>query len=638
MSAAWYPACIVNLRLRFDESLTLDLDSQTPDPIEAQLAEPMPVRSTAQPTPAFLAQGSDGVSWIRNRTPTKAKVELNGLRTASTFQLTFDYRDFPLDPRLLRAVGVEIHLGTVRARAFGEGAGSNQEWPAESQLQTRNAAGEPNLETQVLVGMVDESTLEFDDDRGTVTMEGRDLRGILIDKPLNVCLLNDLDVTQPIDVVVRTIISWHPFGQQFLVVAYQNDWPDYIIPSPMADGVSRSRQGARRGARAAGRRTRGRRLRPTGNTTQLTFWDAITQYCQIVGAIPSFVGTTLYIRPIRTVFSQAAVAFAGDAFYASPFLDGRPRIDANGRPFSIRRLVIGEHTRKFHFKRKQAGVKPKAIELIATDVDARGVGRIVTVRHPPAPPNPRARRNRQACVNTNTSGAATSRGNARARTTDVSPSGRQSQEDVRRVPWPFGADEARMRLVAYAMFEEQARGETEGSIGSKTLASFSNEAHEYDPDLLRLRAGDAIQVVHDLRAPNGARARAHAFVNDRRRPLAELIAEIRGNLGGDENLARAIALTTRNMVTELSSTFRTTQVTYTWGMKEGIEVEANFVTYIERRYSAEQEAAVRANIATEARERRARALARQAGTARAPTSRTATATPGPATPPPRRTP
>lgn len=55
-----------------------------------------------QPEPLVLRRGDANVSYVLNRVPKRASVELPGYRQAATFELTVDFKELPIDPRTLQ--------------------------------------------------------------------------------------------------------------------------------------------------------------------------------------------------------------------------------------------------------------------------------------------------------------------------------------------------------------------------------------------------------------------------------------------------------------------------------------------------------------------------------------------------------
>lgn len=101
-------------------------------------------------TPVPIAAIPRSVEWTRN-----------SARKADTASVTLDYRDFPLDPRIMQAVQVQIHVGT---------------------LQHPDLPFAPTLENRRFVGLADTNAVAIGDDN-TVTLECRDYTGPFLDRP-----------------------------------------------------------------------------------------------------------------------------------------------------------------------------------------------------------------------------------------------------------------------------------------------------------------------------------------------------------------------------------------------------------------------------------------------------------------------
>src|ERR1700736_908782 len=101
--------CIVNFRLRFDDAFQSQGASKAPDPV---VPPPGPSSSSQPPgvlstLPTALTGTQDDLSVIFGTVPMRCTVELPGYRIAGTWQIEMPFRDFPFDPRAIRACGVE---------------------------------------------------------------------------------------------------------------------------------------------------------------------------------------------------------------------------------------------------------------------------------------------------------------------------------------------------------------------------------------------------------------------------------------------------------------------------------------------------------------------------------------------------
>lgn len=581
----FYPSVVVNMKIRFDESLQVQ-PAETPVPNRAglnSLAKP----AQPQPQPLITQRGDANTTFILGRVPIKASVELPGYREAGKFSAEFEFRDVPIDPRTVRAAAVEIHCGAVPASEFSAGMGAvTPDAPRRSVITTRTAAGQPNPETLQLVGIVDEWNVTHNDSGSTISISGRDLRAPLIDTPISTKpgepqVLADLDFGQPIDRFVTQLLRVRPEFADYTVAVNPEEWPGGIVPSPNADGVvPRVRRGAN-GARAGGRGT------PNSGSADLSFWDMITRTCYLVGAIPYFRGFELLIRPSRNIFTQQNAG--NDPMNPTPFSGGEPRyFDAPSRtilpdPLRVRRLVYGRDVESISFDRKFGGYqRPRVVRCVSTDTSSpnRGTARIVEGRWPtPAAPE-------------------------RARRTRVAPGDGGATEEILNIPVPGVRDPARLQFIAQSIFEEIGRGELGGACSTRNLASFGGDNR--DPDLIRLKPGDAIEFGVDTRYLNSTPPLVSAYTDNQRASFEEAVADITSRIG-DENLARVLVATSRGQIKDLQRFFRVSTVKFSWdgsGMKIDFDFQNYFVPALENLTKASTGVVERTSVPGQARRRR----------------------------------
>lgn len=548
----YYPSCVVHLKIRFDEALHI---VNTPDPVSAQsIAQKNQslIPGTQQPRlqPLIINHGEGNATFVMDRVPIDAKFSLPGYRQAATFDLTFLFKDLPIDPRTVRAAAVECHVGTVSAEDYATGVVRvEQSGIRKSILRTRDAAGHPRADTIVLVGIIDEWTTTYSDKTPTVKISGRDMRGILLDSPISAETLKSLDSSQTIDAVVRKILLLHPQGERFSVAINPSEWPNGIVGAPAApELLPRHRRGARRNARR-------NNTRPPSDTNSLNFWDVIVRYCYLVGAIPHFVGTELRIRPSRSIFEQQRAGF--DPTIATPFLPNQPRT-VNDQQFSVRRIVYGRDVRELVFNRKFGGQqRPKTVRCVSVDLsrDSRGVGTIVSGQWPPED---------------------TSTQSTRSRRNSVSPSNSQSQEEILNIPVPGIASAERLTEIARGLFEEIGRNELGGHCSTKNYSSQGGSND--DPDMLRLRPGDGVEFYFDNNLNVNTVQQAYST------PFEQAVQNVMRVTGGNEDLARVIVATARGQILELPKFFRVANVDITWKNDKGFELEFEFQNYFVQRY------------------------------------------------------
>lgn len=565
MPNVWRPNCVFNLELRFDEALHV---VTTPDPVsvEARVANPPGddvrnlINNLSTQEPLITQRGDGNVSYVLNRLPKKATVELPGYRQAGNFEITLPFVDLPLDPRTLRAAKVDIHLGAVSDDDFAAGMrGRGPNGARRSIIRTRDDAGRPNQNTLLMLGLVDEMKVRHTQQGSEVTLHGRDYRGILLDSPLNPQALAGLYADFTIDKLVAQLISFHPFGDRFTVLVNPAEWPNGEIPSPLnADVLPRHRRGAR------GNR-RGGRTNVPGSSQQMTFWDAIVQYCYLVGAIPYFSGSDLRIRPTRSIFDQQRAGF--DPSIATPFLPDAPRTPPGGAPFSVRRMVYGRGIKEIEFTRRFAGnARPHVVRCVSVDTSngSRGTGMVIQAQWPQPANDTRTRA---------------------ARTTSVSPGGQQAHEEVLTIAVPGIRDQARLLVIARNLFEEIGRNEIGGTCETNDLASFGGS--NQDPDLLRLRPGDGIEFYTDTRRATSGAPLVGTIVDSAREPFDQAVRRVARTIG-QEDLARVIVATARGQVSELQTFFRVSNVKFDWDHDKGVGIGFDFQNYFVQRFGNEQ--------------------------------------------------
>ena len=123
--------------------------------------------------------------------PKRVEVNINDYTQADTFSCELDYKNFPFDPRALRALGVTVHMEDTNDEII----------PSES-----NA---------IFQGFADEDTIELDENSRIVKFEGRDFTSLLIDAPYP--KQSTIALSTPLDDIISQIISSLPAVQNIRV-------------------------------------------------------------------------------------------------------------------------------------------------------------------------------------------------------------------------------------------------------------------------------------------------------------------------------------------------------------------------------------------------------------------------------------
>lgn len=592
----YYPSLACQIILRFDSDLLQGKPEPAPTAVGDLLSLGVGKSQTVFSKPDFSldpdTEGLQKLTFVPIRVPKSANIELTGYRQSSKFSITMDYRQLPIDPRLLRAAAVDIFLGTVSDSSFGSG----MTYPIEDNVirptvvATKNIAQTTNLDTILLRGVVDSWTVSHTENSSEIIIEGRDLRAILMESYIIPEMLKRLDLTKPIDDVVKQIIGLHPFGNNMPIGINSDEWKDFGgIPSPA--GVDLNTRVTYPAVTPEPSNTSGvgtpgtiPTLQPPGDPTRLTFWDVITKYCFLVGAIPYFVATTLWIRPARHLFSQLKQGNQQNPNLKTPFINGLPRI-VDGSPLSVRKLIYGHNVRELRFERKYTGQKPQIIRCVSIDTSSknRGMGKLIEGFWPDITPQQQK-----------TSTYATSI--KKAKGSSISASGKAVKSEILTIPVPGQRSVKRLQQIARDIFEEIAHQEMGGNCTTKSLGSFGGS--NADADMLRLRPGDAVEFAISGRPLNG-KPNLAAEAIDVQTSINKNNSQYIFDLVKDKNLADAIAISANPKQTNpLMTFFRVQNVKFSWDASSGIEIQFDFQNYVVSRFEIDPVTAPFANFKT----------------------------------------
>lgn len=128
-------------------------------------------------------------------------VGINDHKTSDTFTAEIDYKNFPFDPRSIRACGVKIHMEDMKSLYTRDGA-----------LNTIV----PTPENAVFAGFVDEDSVTFNESSRKVRLEGRDFSCLLIDQKYKE--LSPISHTDPIDVTIKNFLKGFPATREIVLV------------------------------------------------------------------------------------------------------------------------------------------------------------------------------------------------------------------------------------------------------------------------------------------------------------------------------------------------------------------------------------------------------------------------------------
>lgn len=580
MPAGFYPSCVCRLTIRFEEALTLtdtrnaaQLDPTLGPGAGTALAGFAATRNALTNPPGFQLGYSKGLLLPPGppvslggleMVPRSASIELPGVRQAGKFDLEIAYRDLPIDPRTVRACRVEIFLGAVQADQFARG----------EQLAT-HVAGVPTQDL-LMVGTVDLWDAKHSNATSVVRLEGRDLVGILLDTKLPLQFLQQLDLSKNIVDVIHQILSGNKAvlsptspltpltgptgligqGLDIVVEADLGEWGGEIPVLGRLGELTETRKGV--AATSA---------QMTPNSQKISYWDLITRYCALLGAVPqlrtvsaaeaqsstTFTSTGKQLSPGQIVLSvrRARNLFAQQKT-PTPFAGGQPRKlraplveKGQEQDLFVRRLVFGRDISEFNFQKKFHGTVVPTVRTWGVDDTKRGSEQLINGQWPPP----------------------------------LSQADQMKQDsEILNIPYHGIRDKKRLNELARDIYEEVGRGELGGTAQTKWLTSFGGDAT--DPDLLRLRPGDAVELVVDVRQLGSRAPLVNELVNDTRTPFEQAVTDLANRLNVGTSVARIIVATARGMLTQTLSTFRTATVKYGWDVKKGINVTLDYQNYV----------------------------------------------------------
>jgi len=143
-----------------------------------------------------------------NITPKSLRVTINDYTKADTFSMELDYKNFPFDPRTIRAVGVSIFIEDQKTLWDT----NRQEFKIiEPKSDTPTEAS-----NAIFLGFADDDSIRFDEDDRTVTLEGRDFTALLIDEPYDD--RGPISLTTNLENVIAGLLTRLPSTREIKVI------------------------------------------------------------------------------------------------------------------------------------------------------------------------------------------------------------------------------------------------------------------------------------------------------------------------------------------------------------------------------------------------------------------------------------
>jgi hypothetical protein len=544
---SYLPRARMKLFVRFDEGASHDVPAppkkpphlrggKTKDEPDALIVErdgnafvlkPKGEGASSAGAPQDRSRSSDKRTFVLdNILPVRATLTRNGIRTADTLSATLRWLDLPLDPRSIRALGVELYLGCIDPAL----AGAAQSICPTEFVDTRGRS-RSNLRFQ---GFADVDTIDFPEgDMGVIEIEATDNTRILIDQDAPPQLTIAAD--NPIDQAIAGYLAKFP---QFVGLRIEYRPAGAQIPS-LGTALAKSAYRPKLGAGSAGGGATGGPA-PAGaggggGAPKLTVWDYLTDACGVLGLIVRVEGTTVIVQRPRTLWAGKFGGRPDDPFTG--------RILPSGREVPRRLFIYGENVSSFSMSRK-------FVRWTSCNVEVRCYsalkGRTLVARYPGT--------------------------SSRDRQSKPTPGNANDEKWI--VQTVHGIDdEATLRVIAQGVYEQLGRSELNIRLQTINLGSFGGS--NSDPDVLDLQAGDAIDF--ELQRTPEAQGTAGATQDAMQSRAASFLT----GLGFDSDLAAAYGQSITQV--GLTGTYRTRSVGIEWDSERGIAIDLEAVNFLEVR-------------------------------------------------------
>jgi hypothetical protein len=477
----------------------------------------------------------DDLTAVVDMLPISVNIERNNLSDASTFEVKFDYRNLPIDPRAIRSVGVSIALGAV----------SESQYAAGMIEKTRRADGtytslidhdtpQDVTGTTRLIGFADEWAVEFGDEGAEVTLTGRDFVGLLMDQEIPLREKAAIDLDKPLKLGVDELIQRFP-GNSGIEVIYSDpiDPGDTVVLN-----LARLEQGNVPSETqplvepASTKKARKKKATSAKNVSTVSVWEHITDVCIKSGRIPIMRGRRLFLSQSRTVLAIAE---------------------------NRRRMVWGGNLESLSIIRKLAGVTTPTVEIRSYDPRR---GRQLWARHPVLDGEPTS----------GILGDPNSPQPVQSRPQKVDPEGKSS-EDVHTELIGGIIDLDVLEQIAEEVYSRMARQEIALSWTTRDLESFESED---ELDLLRLEPGEPV-TIDAARFVDDSIPHVDTFLEMSTMSTPQKVSHLLSR-GFSARSAQVIAEAVESG--ELQRTFRAVRVALSFNIDEGIAVSADCINYI----------------------------------------------------------
>lgn len=473
----------------------------------------------------------------------RLRASLNSYKEADTFEADIDYKNFPFDPRIIRACGVSIFMED-QEQLFDLERGRK--------LDTL-VASKDNI---IFQGFADTDRIQLSPDSRLVRLEGRDFTSLLIDREY---FGDTIDTAQPLDKIIRALLDQLPqtkfdIGQPGQGLLIENQTGGVL---PTLAELTGSKD-----ALAGQKNSRKKR----------SYWDHIQELVENSGLIAYVAIDKLVITKPRNLYN---------------------RNDA-------KIFIYGRNLSSLEFSRKLGRQKGFNVRVVSLDVEAKEVieakipeeateewcKSIGVKREPIMLPALKA--------HGPSSSQSTATGIKTAEANNLTPpnniTGTQTEVENEVAPYfTFRVKDINKKehlvTVGEKLFEELGRQQIEGKLSTKEMKVATKTRTPFD--ITKFRVGTPIEVTIDQGDIAGVQAIVHEKVIVKPKDSEEAQKQIESKQkrlaaflrqrGYDPDIADAMSIS----LTKFDTPFYTKAVEFTLDQDQGFEMNLDFINFIE---------------------------------------------------------
>ncbi len=417
--------------------------------------------------------------------PKTLRIKRNPYRQADEISASIRFSDLPIDPRVVRSLGIAGYMGTVPADSWAQRMAGGV---AVSDDARRNAAysltdliDRKNLR---FVGFADEAEMSFSEGGDYVNIQGRDFTQLLIDYPVPQDLFRSINWgSWSIDKIVWEILQSLPAtaGVPLHLLGFDQGEIYYERAGHHYAGEPKTS--------ASGRAIRNRRIE------QETYWDMLTDITVGMGFVlyadvwtpgegtEKGIPTGRFVLALpRELYSNLDKPRTYTEYDPSPSARrqmSEPAFASKGRKYSDGKamthpvMVYGHNLKSMELTRRLGKIKIPAVELVCSDPDN---GKTLRGQWPAkAQPQP----NSDRMLKDTMAGY-------------VHPTGLWAKEEIRQYTVTGFKTQQALIDAAKQVFEDLGRGDLTLSFETLDMASFGGD--NSDPDLLELKPGSPLEI------------------------------------------------------------------------------------------------------------------------------------------------